>query len=65
MARFKRDQKEKAYRIYVTDVLQAICNKNAEVTQRYADLIKEPVSEARTSEEIITNIKDKLKNLGG
>lgn len=68
----RKEQKtlEEAYRIYVTDCLKLTSENTARyaggsnVSVRYYDLIKKPVVETRTSEEIIGGIKAKLKAMG-
>lgn len=61
---------DEAYRIYVTDCLKLISQNTAQYaggshySVRYYDLIKKPVVETRTSEEIIDGIKAKLKAMG-
>ena len=57
-SRCRQNDREETYRIYVTDALKAIGGFNA----RYLDVFG--VEETRTSNEIITNISDKLKKLG-
>lgn len=57
MARFKQEDREHAYRIYVTDSLKAYLG----IEMRYANLW-DKVDE-RKPEEIILNIKNKLKEL--
>lgn len=67
-----------AYRIYVTDVLQCIANEistlfskggDKVVPKRYYSVykeMKEPTkTETRTSEEIISDISEKLANFKG
>lgn len=56
---FLEAKKWEIYRIYVTDGLRVL----GRLDQRYFDYFKPP--ETRTSEEIITGIKDKLTRLGG
>ena len=48
-----------AYRIYITDSLKYLAGINI----RYADLFVP--EETRTAEEVIDNIKSKLKKMGG
>lgn len=61
----------KAYRIYVTDSLKMISENTSKYaggssfSTRYYDLIKKPIAETRTSEEIIGGIKNKLNLLEG
>lgn len=54
------------YRIYVSDCLYATQN-NSKISKRYYDIydrmIHPPKEETRTSEEIVTHIRDKIKEL--
>ena len=59
IARVNQNQREEAYRIYVTDSLKIIGGLNI----RYADIFAP--EETRTAEEIIDGVKDKLRQLGG
>lgn len=69
IALLKKEKKEKEYRAYVTDMLNAILQ--SQYTQkvdipRYIDLV-EPKKETvpdRTAEEIIGDISSKLARLG-
>lgn len=58
LARIEENNRDEAYRIYVTDALKAIGGFN----KRYYDLInyEPPKEETRTPEEIIANIRRKL-----
>lgn len=64
---FHKEQKEKAYKVYVTDVLRTISENTAKsvggsyVKMRYLDMIDPPKQETRTAEEIIENIRSKLR----
>lgn len=58
-ARYEKNTRDWAYRVYVTDSLKVIGGLNI----RYADLFRP--EENRTAEEIIGNIKDGLNKLGG
>lgn len=64
---FHKEQKEKAYKVYVTDVLRTISENTAKsvggsyVKMRYLDIIDPPKQETRTAEEIIENIRNKLR----
>lgn len=58
------ENKEQAYRIYVTDMLRAILGWTGnKVEVRYADIVNATPDreETRTPEEIIESIKDKLR----
>lgn len=70
-ARASQNALDKSYRIYVTDSLKMLTENTSRYaggssfTLRYVDLIKKPVNETRTSEEIIGGIKGKLKQMEG
>ena len=70
-ARMQQSILDKTYRIYVTDSLKMISENTSKYAGgssfavRYCDVIKKPVNETRTSEEIISGIKDKLMKLEG
>lgn len=59
-ARYEQEQRDRAYRFYVTDALKAIGNLNL----RYADIIKDDAVEDADPDEIISRIRGKLKRLG-
>lgn len=69
MARYESEQRELAYRIYVTDALKQITENTAKfggggyIRARFADIIHPAPEETRTSAEIIENIRDKLNKL--
>ena len=63
LAQYRREQEDKAYRIYVTDVLRLISENTASsvggkyITARFADVIAPPKEEDnRTCEEITAEI---------
>ena len=63
LSQFKQEQKDKAYRIYVTDTLRLIAENTAYsvggkyITARFADVIASPNEEDnRTCEEITAEI---------
>lgn len=64
---FNKEQKDKIYKVYVTDVLRSISENTAKSVQgsyikaRYLDIIDPPKEETRTPEEIIENIRNKLR----
>ena len=60
-ARYEQNQREWAYRIYVTDALKSFFGLDL----RYADLFVPQKVETRTAEEIISNISEGLAKLGG
>ena len=70
-AKAQQNALDKSYRIYVTDGLKMISENSAKyaggtyLSTRYTDVIKKPVKETRTKEEIIKGIKDKLKKMEG
>lgn len=59
IARYSSFERDYAYRIYVTDAVKLLAGLNI----RYADLFKP--AEVRTADEIIGNIKNGLRKLGG
>jgi hypothetical protein len=69
IAYFKKEQHEKAYKMYITDALKIIAENTAKqvggsyLTARYAEIIEPVKQETRTANEIIINIKDKLARL--
>lgn len=68
IAFFKNMQKERMYKVYVTDALKAIATNTSkayggvELNKRFIDVL-EPHIEKRTANDIINNIKRKLKGL--
>jgi hypothetical protein len=60
-ARYKTQQRELAYRIYVTDALKIIGGLNA----RYYEFIDDKPQDNRTAEEVVEGIRNKLTALGG
>ena len=63
LAQYRREQEDKAYRIYVTDALRLISENTASsvggkyITARFADVIAPPREEDnRTCEEITAEI---------
>ena len=63
LAQYRREQEDKAYRIYVTDALRMISENTASsvggkyITARFADVIAPPKEEDnRTCEEITAEI---------
>ena len=63
LAQYRREQEDKAYRIYVTDALRLISENTASsvggkyITARFADVIASPKEEdTRTCEEITADI---------
>lgn len=65
IAFFKKEMHEKAYKIYVTDALQLLTKKfgGEYLKNRFYDVIEPHIEETRTAEEVINNIRDKLKGL--
>ncbi len=57
MARFKQQQKDEAYRIYVTDSM-FYQSDNKRLNTRYYDLINKKV-ETRSANEIISDVIEK------
>lgn len=63
LAQYRREQEDKAYRIYVTDALRLVSENTASsvggkyITARFADVIAPPKEEDnRTCEEITAEI---------
>lgn len=63
---FRKEQEEKAYRIYVTDGIKAIVENTAKfaggtiIKERYINLVKPKKEETRTTKDIIDGIKKKF-----
>lgn len=68
-ARYRKEQLDKTYRIYITDALKVITenasrfNGGNYMKIRFADIVNPKPEETRTADEIITNITDKLRKL--
>lgn len=68
LARFESEFQTKAYRIFVTDYLKSLGRFQG---QRYYDVLATLQNRVtsngkeKTSEEIITNVKQKLTRIGG
>lgn len=75
IAFFQRQQKENAFRIYVTDALYAIAANTVKMfggssmQMRYADLIngkpQDTEQETKDAAEVVNHIKDRLNKLKG
>ena len=69
IAYFQKEQREKAYQVYITDALRIITENTAKANGghylqvRYAELIEPKKEETRTANEVITDLKDKLRRL--
>ena len=68
----KRQNEESAFRIYVADALQAIAQNTSGLTakglylkERFFDIINPAPEETRTPEEIINQMTEKLRKIGG
>lgn len=67
----KKQNREKAYRVYVTDALKTITENTAKYASgiymkvRYFDVESPKPPETRTPDEIIKNMKDKIARIGG
>ena len=67
----KKQDQEKAYRVYVTDALKAITENTAKyaggsyIKARYLDLEDQKPEETRTPDEIIGQMKMKIARIGG
>lgn len=68
MARYESEQRELAYRIYISDALRTISENAAKIggggymKVRFADIIMPRPEDDRTSDEIISHIRDKLRS---
>lgn len=68
MARYEREQRELAYRIYISDALRTISENTAKfggggyMKVRFADIIMPRPEDDRTSDEIIGHIREKLRS---
>ena len=65
---FKKEHKEKTYRIYITDTLQAIANNSAggdkrmTIPKRWIEIVEpKEIKETRSGKQIIEDIKRKVK----
>ena len=63
IARYKAEQREMAYRIFVTDCLRittentaALSKEGSYVSKRYYDIINPPPVDDRTGDEIVLDI---------
>lgn len=69
IAYFQKEQREKVFKIYVSDALRILTENTAKqvggsyLTARYADLIGPKKEETRTANEIIVDLKEKLRRL--
>ncbi len=70
-ARFKENQREEAYRIYISDCMQLMVKNTANIVggtiieKRYIDIVNEKSQvETKTQQEIIDGIKNKLRKGG-
>lgn len=72
MTRWKKEQQEMTYRIYLTDALKVVSENTAvlggkAIQGRYFDVINGTNQnvETRTKDDIINTMKGKLASLGG
>lgn len=65
VSRLNEKNREMAYRIYLTDSLHLYA-QNKYLPERWCDLINNKVErDDRTADEVISDLKSKLKNMGG
>lgn len=64
VARFKTEQMELAYRIYVTDSLKVIGRLDRRYFDSIADDFRETLKPSESSEDIISRIQNGINNLG-
>lgn len=57
--------RESTYRIYTAETLRALANSWGYEIRSYVDILHPPPEETRTSEEVISGIKERLTRLGG
>ena len=74
LARYNREQREEAYRIYISDGLRFISENSTRsafesggkyLNLRYYDLIYPSAPDERTADDIINHVKQGLGRLGG
>lgn len=69
IAFFQKEQRELAYQVYVTDSLRIIAENTAKqvggsyLKARFKEIIEPIKEEKRTADEVITDLKDKLRRL--
>ena len=69
IAYFQKEQQEKMYKIYITDSLKMIAENTAKahggsyLNSRFIDIIEPGKEETRTAEEVIDDLKEKLRRL--
>jgi len=69
VSRYKEYQKDMAYRFFVTDELFYLNNNVVNISggnklqTRFYEILHPPKEETRTADDIINNIKSKLKKL--
>ena len=62
LSRFKKNQRDETYRIYLAECLQKICENTAKsvggsyISVSYRDLINGDTEDSRSAEEIIADI---------
>lgn len=64
IARFKTEQRNLAYRIYITDSLKAIGRLDRRYIDSIADDFKETLEPSESAEDIISRIQNGVNNLG-
>ena len=69
MSRYKSYQRDMAYRFFVTDELYYLNNNvvnisgGSKIQTRFYEILYPPTKETRTADDIISNIKKKLREL--
>lgn len=69
IAFFKKEQREEAFQNYIADAMRIITENTAKqyggqyLTLRFADIVEPKKEETRTAEEVITDIKEKLRHI--
>lgn len=64
VARFKTEQRDLAYRIYITDSLRVIGRLDRRYFDSIADDFKETIKPSESAEDIISRIQNGVNKLG-
>jgi hypothetical protein len=64
VARFKTEQRDLAYRIYITDSLRAIGRLDRRYFDSIADDFRKTLKPSESAEDIISRIQNGVNNLG-
>jgi hypothetical protein len=64
-ARIEQNDRDETYRIYSSEMLRYIAKAWGYDAKSYIDILHPPPEETRTSEEVISGMKNLLHSLGG